>query len=95
MEIAEPALNREAVFCERRSAARADEKDDISAGLQQPAAEIAPDRAGAHDENTHIASSFIVADFPSAAMRKPIPSLGGMRRIIMIASGTQRKGPIN
>ena len=27
-------------------------------------------------------------------MRKPIPSLGGMRRIIMMASGARRKRPM-
>ena len=52
-EVAEGASNREAPLGEQRRARGANEKGHVAAGLQQPAAEIAADRAGADDENPH------------------------------------------
>jgi hypothetical protein len=47
--------NRQAMPCELRGPARPKKKGDFAAGLQQPSAEVASDRARSDNENSHFA----------------------------------------
>src|SRR6266850_6189288 len=51
--IAKAAFDYETGFSELSSPLRSDEKGDIATGLEQSAAKVSADRAGADDENSH------------------------------------------
>src|SRR5208282_213904 len=74
MEIADAALDGEAMFREQRGAARTNEKRDVPTRVQEPSAEIAADRARPNDENSHCAQSFITRESPSDLSAAALPS---------------------
>jgi hypothetical protein len=58
--VAVRALDDEARARQLAGAPRPDQEGDVTAGLQQPATEIAADGAGADHENTHVRTPLLL-----------------------------------
>ena len=80
VEVADAALDRQAVLRQRRRAARTDEKRDVPARLQQPPAEIAADCPGADNENLHRVRPFMAGRSLRGAERRVSPSAPALLR---------------